>query len=199
MAKEIEAKFLNVEIEDVRNRLKKLGANLKTPMRLMKRVMAKTPEMKIQKAFVRVRDEGDKITMTYKRNNKETVDGTYEVEIKIDDFANGIELLSAIGIPYETYQESRRETWMLDNVEIVIDEWPWIKPYIEIEGKNEASVKMIAEKLGFDWKQAKFGSVMSAYIAEYPVMERDNILLSDLSEVKFGTMIPKLLIDGITK
>jgi len=199
MAKEIEAKFLNIEIEDIRNRLKKLGANLKTPMRLMKRVMAKTQEMQIQKAFVRVRDEGDKITMTYKRNDKETVDGTYEVEIKIDDFVKGVELLSAIGIPYETYQESHRETWILNNVEIVIDEWPWIKPYIEIEGENEDSVKAIAEKLGFDWIQAKFGSVMSAYIAEYPVMERDNILLSDLPEVKFDTAIPKLLIDGITK
>lgn len=199
MAKEIEAKFLNIEIEDIHNRLKKLGANLKTPMRLMKRVMAKTPEMRIQKAFVRVRDEGDKITMTYKRNDNETIDGTYEVEIKIDDFAKGVELLSVIGIPHETYQESRRETWLLDNVEIVIDEWPWIKPYIEIEGENEMSVKIIAEKLGFDWTQAKFGSVMSAYIAEYPVMERDNILLSDLPEVKFGTMVPKLLIDGVVK
>lgn len=196
MPKEIEAKFLNIDIEDVRGRLKKLGANLKTPMRLMKRIMAKTPEMRIQKAFVRVRDEGDKITMAYKRNDKQTVDGTYEVEIKIDDFARGVELLAAMRIPQETYQESRRETWMLDNVEIVIDEWPWIKPYIEIEGESEMAIQTISEKLGFDWTQAKFGSVMAAYIAEYPVMERDNILLSDLPEVKFNTMIPKLLTDG---
>ena len=67
MNTEIEAKFVNVSIDDVRSNLTKLGAVLEQPMRLMKRVTIDSDFMRSNNAFLRIRDEGNKITITYKQ------------------------------------------------------------------------------------------------------------------------------------
>lgn len=59
------------------------------------------------------------------------------------------------------------------NPEIKLDEWPWAKPYVEIEGPDERSVKDTAVKLGLEWSQAKHGSVEVVYQAEYDVSDED--------------------------
>ena len=63
----------------------------------------------------------------------------------------------------KSYQETRRESWLLEETEIEVDTWPWIPPFIEIEGKNEIIVRSVAEGLGFDWRNAKHGSVENIY------------------------------------
>lgn len=193
MPTEIEVKFLNVNIEDIRLKLKQNKAVLKEPMRQMRRITIKTPQMRAEKALLRVRDEGDKVTMTYKRFENECVDGCQEVEIVVSDFQQTIDLLACIGFPSFTFQESKRETWLLEGTEVVIDEWPWIAPYIEIEGKCESDLRQAAQKLGFDWATASFGSVMRAYEAEYPHILETEFLLSDLPEVRFGADLPSAL------
>ncbi|MDR2901951.1 MAG: CYTH domain-containing protein [Lactobacillales bacterium] len=190
MEKEIEVKFLQVDIGRVREKLEKAGAVLKVPMRMMRRAMVKTHEMYENESFLRIRDEGDKVTMTYKQFDANAVDGCRELEITVSDFDKAVLLTRLIGMPQATYQESKRETWEMDGVEIVIDEWPWIKPYIEIEGKSESALRAAAAKLGFDWRAAIFGSVMRAYEAEYPVILKTGFLISDLSETRFGADIP---------
>ncbi len=191
MKKEIEVKFLQVDIDETRQTLNKIGATLVSPMHLMRRATIKTPEMYQNDSFVRVRDEGDKITLTYKQFNAPTIDGCDESEVIVSDFHETLKLLQCAGLPAGTYQESKREKWLLGNTEIVIDEWPWIKPYIEIEGETPELVKEVAQKMGFDWNNAVFGSVMRAYEAEYPVVIEKNILLSDFPEVKFGQELPE--------
>lgn len=196
MKKEIEAKFLQISIDEIREKLIKLNAALQTPMRLMRRVMIKTPEMYKNDSFLRVRDEGNKITITYKQFEKQSVDGCNEIEVNISHFDDMIALLKHIGLSFITYQESKRECWTLDNVEIVIDEWPWVKPYIELESETEEELRCVAQKLNLNWDDAVFGSVMRAYEAEYPIMKEQNILISDIPEVKFNQKIPELLING---
>ena len=87
-----------------------------------------------------------------------------------------------------TYQESKRETWTLGGAEVVIDEWPWINPYIEIEAENEAIVRDVATRLGFDWGDAVFGSVDVIYNKEYPDMTVRGVI--DVKEVRFGQPSP---------
>ena len=67
MQTEIEAKFPNVDFEKIRAQLKQLGASLEQPMRHMRRAIIETPSMRENNSFVRVRDEGDKVTLTYKQ------------------------------------------------------------------------------------------------------------------------------------
>lgn len=74
----------------------------------------------------------------------------------------------------------------------MLDEWPWLPTYIEIEGPTEAAIKETAHKLGFDWADAKFGSVDTAYLDEYTKMtERESI--GDLPKVEFGKSVPNWL------
>ena len=192
MKNEIEAKFVNINIDDIRSRLTELGAILIQPMRDMQRVTIDTPELKKKDAFVRIRNEGDKTTITYKQFNSLSIDGVKEVEITVDDFDTAVTLFKEAGLAYGSLQESRRETWRLDEVEIVIDEWPWLNPYIEIEAPSEDLVISTSEKLGFNWDDAIFGDVMAAYRVQYPHLGL-NDTVGNLPEVRFGDPLPDLL------
>jgi len=194
MQTEIEVKFLAVDHAAVRAKLKTLGAVCEAPMRLMHRAVFDWPKRMLKEAedgFLRVRDEGDKITMTYKVFNERTVDGAGEVEIVISDYQKGIALLKAIGMVLKSEQESKRETWRLGDSEIVLDEWPWLKPYIEIEGPSKERLQEVAAQLGFDWKDAVFGSVTSAYRAEYDIPYE--VSIGETPQIAFGAPVPEWL------
>lgn len=195
MKTEFEAKFVDVNIEDIRQRLQSLGAKLEKPMRLMRRVVIDTPEMKKKNAFVRVRDEGHRTTITYKQFDELSVDGAKEHEVIVSDFDEAAALLAAAGLAYTSFQESKRETWTHEDVEIVIDEWPRLSPYIEIESVSSDKVKAFAEKLGFYWSDAVFGDVMAAYRVQYPHLT-DTDTVGNVPEVKFGDPLPDLLKAG---
>lgn len=96
MSREIEAKFLQINVEATCDKLKEVGATMKSPMRLMRRVMIKTNKMIKDDSFLHVRDEGGKITMTYKKFNEQVIDGCEEIEIAVSDFEKTIELLGVL-------------------------------------------------------------------------------------------------------
>jgi len=193
MKSEIEAKFLDVSIDDIRDRLNAAQAVLEHPMRLMKRALIEEPHHVKENSFIRIRDEGDKTTLTFKRrtlpDGTTTIDSTKEIETTVGDFDTAVEIFSEAGWQYITLQESRRETWHLDGAEVVIDEWPWIQPYIEIEAESEEIVRAVAAKLGLDWKDAAFGSVDIIYQRDFPKMSVRGII--DVKDARFGDPIPE--------
>lgn len=192
MKTEFEAKFLDIDIEDIRNRLKATGATLEKPMRLMRRVTIEDDHLRSQNAFVRVRDEGDRVTMTYKQFDSLSVDGAKEFEVTVSDFEEAVALLGAAGLPHRSFQETKRETWHLNGAEVLIDVWPWLNPYIEIESDSPESVKATAALLGLDWNDAVFGDVMTAYRHQYPhLTEKDTV--GHVPEVMFDGELPELL------
>lgn len=190
METEIEVKFLNVDFEAVRQKLIDIGATCVAPMRFMRRSLIEESHHKEVNGFIRVRDEGDKITMTYKQKDDEfALHGTKEIEVEVSDFDKTVKLLKIAGWPPVTYQESKRETWKLEDVEIVLDEWPWIPPYIEIEAPNERLVRKTAEMLGFAWEDAVIGSVDVIYEREYPKLTNRGVI--DIKEVRFDDPVPE--------
>lgn len=191
---EIEVKFLDINHNDIRKKLLSIQATCVTPMRTMRRATFDNDFMHTDKdSFLRIRDEGDRTTMTYKQfSERHAVDGAKEIEITISDFEKGLAIMEQTGLFPSSIQESKRETWKLDNVEIVLDEWPWLKPYIEIEGESEDALRSVARLLGLDWSRAAFGDVMVAYRAEYThLTPKDTV--GNLPEVRFGDPLPKLL------
>lgn len=192
MNTEIEAKFLDVDFDEIRKKLAELGAICVQPMRLMRRVIIEPPELAAKDALLRVRDEGNKVTLTYKQFDDQTsVTGTQEIEVEVSDFDTTIALLKATGLPYDSFQESRRETWRLHEVEVVLDEWPWLNPYIEIEGKSEQSVKKAASQLDLKWSDAVFGKVTTAYLKQYPTMDLSRF--GTIEHVAFGDPMPEII------
>lgn len=195
MKTETEVKFLDISIRAVRNQLKVLGAVCEQPMRTMRRTIIDYPDKRLEKeidAFIRVRDEGDKITLTYKQFKQHSVDGAREIELVVSSYEDIVSIFEAIGLSIKSFQESRRETWRLGSTEIMLDEWPWLKPYMEIEGESEAALRDVAKKLGLNWDNAVFGDVMAAYRAEYPHLH-DTDTVGSLSQVQFDAPLPALL------
>jgi adenylate cyclase class 2 len=193
MNTEFEVKFVSVDHDAVREKLQTLGAQLEKPMRLMKRAIIETPALKANDAFMRVRDEGDRVTLTYKQFKELSIDGAKEYEVVVSDFQTTVDILFAAGMPYRSLQESKRETWTLDGAEVVLDEWPWLRPYIEIEGEGEQHVKDVAVKLGYKWSDAVFGDVMAAYRVQYPHLSESDTV-GNIPEVRFQDPMPPLLI-----
>lgn len=193
MQPEIEAKFLDADHNELRAKLKSLGAKLVQPMRLTKRKNFDFADGRLddqQNGWVRLRDSGDKITVAYKRLDNRSLNGTHEVSTIVESFEATEAFLKAIGLKQTSYQETKRESWQLDGCEIELDVWPWLKPYVEIEGLDEAAVKACAAKLGLDWEHVCHGSVEIAYQAEYDVTDRE---IDDLPVITFETPLPELL------
>lgn len=172
----------------MRRRLTAVGAVCEQPMRLMKRALIDNEELNAKHAFLRIRDEGDKTTATFKQFDSHSLTGAKELAIDVSDFDTTLAILKQFNLEPRTVQESRRETWKYKTTEVVIDEWPWIPPYIEIEGDSEAAVESAAAELGFDWNDAEFGSVDVIYNREYPDMTVRGVI--DIPEVKFGNSVP---------
>ena len=189
MKTEIEVKFINITIDTIQQRLLAAGAVCEQPMRLMRRALMETPDMAAKDAFLRLRDEGNKVTLTYKQHLKTGIEAANEIETTVDDFDATKALLEASGMIFHTYQESRRETWKLGDVEVVIDVWPWMPPYIEIEGDNEASIREAAAILGFSWDEAVFGGVDVVYRMVYPAMSVRGVI--DIPLVRFDDPVPQ--------
>ena len=193
MQTEIEAKFLAVDHDDLRRKLREAGAELVAPMRLMRRYAFDFPDGRLRQeenGWARVRDEGGKITLSYKRLADRTLHGTKEVGITVDSFENAKALLEALGLAAKAYQETRRESWRMDGAEIELDHWPWTKPYVEIEAADEAAVKAVVAKLGLNWDRAVFGSVEIVYTHEYDVSDAT---INALPLMTFDSPVPKEL------
>ena len=183
MKNEIEATFLSINKDLIRNKLKKIGFNLEIPEYVMKRKTFDFSNVILgHQKWGRVRQEFNKITMTIKEVRGLGINDTYEIELEVDNFDNATKFFEACNIHEKAFQENMREVWQKENVEVTIDTWPGLKPFIEIEGANEEIVKKISQDLGFDFKQAIFGSIDIVYEKELGI-PREKII--DLSEITF--------------
>lgn len=162
---EFEATFLAVDKDEVRTRFKNAGARLVYSEFLMKRVVFHTNKSK-PGSWLRVRQEADKVTMSFKQVLGDKIEDQKEIEIVVDNFDNSVLLLEEIGAIRKSYQETKRELWGLDGVQVTIDTWPGLNPFVEVEGLSEEQVKSVSTKLGFDYKKAYFGAVDGIYEQE---------------------------------
>ncbi len=172
MYTEFEATFTKINKQEIREKLKAIGAKLERKEFLQKRVVFNLPNgHEIDGGWLRVRDEGDKITMSLKVVKEGKIEDQKEIQLNIDSFDNAVSLLETIGCENKAYQETKRELWKIDDIEVTIDEWPFLEPFVEIEGKSEAEVKSVSEKLDFDYSLAKFCAVDTLYAEKYGITE----------------------------
>lgn len=165
---EYEATFLDINKDEVRNNLKEAGAELVRPEYLQRRIPFDLPkERRSKDSWLRVRDEGDKITLSLKVVDGNKIEDQKEICVTVNDFDETVKLLESIGCEKKSYQETKRELWILDGVEITIDEWPFLEPFVEVEGKSEEEVIKISEKIGFNYSEALFCAVGRLYQMKY--------------------------------
>lgn len=192
MKTEIEAKFLNINLDEIRTKLKKAGAICDQPMQVMRRVTFDIPGAKVKNRFVRVRDEGHRITMTYKQYDEMSLTGAKEIELNVNNYEDALLFVQAIGAKTRSVQEARRELWHLGDAEIVLDEWPWLNPYMEIEAPSEDGVRNAAKAIGLNWDDAVFGDINVAFREQYPHMAEEDAVYN-LPDIRFDLPLPEML------
>jgi len=168
MQQEREAKFLGVDPKAIREKLRALGATRVQPEQLMRRTVFDFSDRQPcrQGSWIRVRDEGDRVTLSFKQVTGTGIEDMQEVELVVDDFERAGRLLAALGYQQKAYQETKREKWVFRKAEITIDTWPGLRPFVEIEASDEETVKSVAVQLDFDYRNALFGSVDVVYERE---------------------------------
>jgi adenylate cyclase class IV len=188
MVQEIEARFLEIDMKDLRKRLKKIGAKRIHDMRLYRRQMFELCGS-YMKGYARVRDENGTITATVKTYPKgQKYANEYEVALGAGTtFEESISFMESTGLKKIAYHETIREKWKTkDGVEVTFDIIPGLPAYTEIEAKGEKQMKDISEKLGFHMKDATYGAYGLLFEHYYGFSEE--VFNKGLTEVKFNTI-----------
>lgn len=177
MKTEFELRILEIDVQKIVNKLMKLGAKKIGKFEQKRYIYDLKPATKGK--WIRLRTNGSKTTLTYKDIISNTIDGTKEVEIKVESFEQTNEFLENIGFYHRNYQENIRIQYILDGVEVDIDFWPMIPTYLEIEGESEDEIRIIKEKLEIDDSKVTFLNCDDIYSQIY------GIELSEIKELKF--------------
>lgn len=195
MAIEYEATFPNINKDKIRARLQDIGAVLEYPETLQKRSNFYPPKNEDNASWIRVRDEGrDIITMSYKTvpDKADVISQQKEICLRVDSFEEAKDFLLSLGCREKSHQETKRELWRMDGVEITIDEWPFLNPFLEIESNSEKAVKNIAEKIGYNYQEALFCNVFYLYSQQYgiPIDDLKKRVSTELSRLTFFSKNP---------
>ena len=184
MNTEFEIVFTSVNHDDFREQIIQLGWLCVQEKTLMKRVVFENPR-KPKTSYVRVRDEWDRITCTYKdvSENTSSIDAVKELDVVIDNYDAMVEIFTRLWLKKKAYQETYRETWTIDDeVEIMLDIWPGLNPFIEIESHSESIVKKYTELFWFDYDEWIFWSVDQVYLQETGILPD---VINNLKEITF--------------
>jgi adenylate cyclase, class 2 len=165
---EYEYQFRNYDKSKLIKEMKQLGAKKKGEY--LFRVNVFNHPNKIEDTYIRVRDEGFRITMTYKYQPLNKF--ADENEIIIDDFDEAITILNNLGCKTKYYYEKIREIWNLDNCEIVFDTIPCNPEIMEVEAVKKKDLIKLIKKLDLE---------------KYRSQSYNNDILKEL----FGFTIPK--------
>jgi len=165
---EYEYQFRNYDKSKLIKQMKQLGAKKKGDY--LFRVNVFEHPNKIPDTYIRVRDEGFRITMTYKYQPLNKF--ADENEIIIDDFDEAITILNNLGCKTKHYYEKIREIWNLDNCEIVFDTIPCNPEFMEVEAVKKRDLTKLIKTLDLE---------------KYRSQSYNNDILNEL----FGFTIPK--------
>lgn len=168
--KEIEVRFLEIDKDTLLKELLELGAD-DLGETVLEEVIFYDADRKWrdEQKFIRLRRIGDVTKLTYKHNKGQTIDSASEIELEVSDIQKTEALLVKTGLIAFRHQQKKRHTFKLDNVIVDIDTWPRIPTYVELEGPSEKSLRAIAGKLGFDWKDAVFDDARSIIENKYSI------------------------------
>ena len=177
---EYEAKFIAIDKDVIRQKLNDAGYQCILPEFLYRRQVFDVPGAGPEK-WGRVRWEKEVINLSIKHTVDVTsIDGTHEhlINIPINEnpmqqYHDAIDFMIACGMTPAGEQENKREIWTKGDVEICIDTWPGVKPYVEIESMDEATVRAASHELGFDFSTALFGGITTIYETELGISVND--------------------------
>lgn len=184
--KEIEAKFTDINVKEIQKKIKLNGGKKIHKLMLYRRYVFDLFDNK--NGYIRVRHENNKTIMTVKTysNNSKFAD-EYEITV-LSTLEEARDFLIAQGYKVKHYHETLREKWSLgDCHEIAIDYIPGIPTYVELECKNEKSIKKVAKLLDLDINKAEYDAYWKQYVDYYGINKND-ILTKTIPSLTFNNI-----------
>ena len=163
MNTEVEVRILNIDKEDLINKLEKLGAKFIGDWLQIRYVYDFKPIDKNR--WIRLRTNGIETTLTIKEIHDKTINGTRELEIKVDPIETTHLILEKLGYKRRSIQENKRIRYILNDVEIDIDTWPYLNTYVEFEGNSEEEIIKVMELLGYKYEDATTDDAQDIYMS----------------------------------
>ena len=186
---EIVVKYLDIDVGDAQARLAKIGAK-KVSDGLIRQKVYDYPDLRLNKmgAWIRLREEDGKITLTYKKrlgmkDGVKNDEGMEEVEAGVEDFEKTAMIFEKAGMYLKFYEEKKRITYKKGKLKFDIDIWPILPAYLEIEGESWAELDGAARLLGLDPKNKKILSAMQIFDL-YGLTEMDYEVLTFEKQIK---------------
>ena len=176
MDTEIEVRILNIDKEDLIHILEKNNAKFIGDWLQIRYVYDFKPVDPHR--WIRLRTNGITNTLTIKEIHDKTELGTKELEIEVSSIEKTHEILEKLGYKRRSIQENKRTRYILNDVEIDIDTWPYINTYVEFEADSLDKIKEVIKLLGFDYKDTVTDDAQDIYMSLGYTQE-------DLNNLKF--------------
>lgn len=187
MPVEIEAKMHVRDLEQVRRRLREVGATFVGDM-LERNTFYDTEDRELLAG-----DRGLRVrtallqqtgvvtsTMTYKGpRHHGPLKSRDELETTVGDAEQAGGLLEALGFGPVLSFEKKRQTWDLADCRVELDELPYIGSFVEIEGATEGKILELRNDLGL----ADASLIKTSYVAMLKTYLQENKIISN--EVRF--------------
>ena len=161
MKSEYEIRFLDIDKENLINKLENLNATFIGNWLQKRYIYDFNPVL--SNKWIRLRTNGEVSTLTIKEITNNKIDGTKELEIVVSDFEETNKILNELGYHARSIQMNKRIRYILDEVEIDIDFWPMIPTYVEFEADSIEKIKNLCKKLDINYDNLTTMSVPEVY------------------------------------
>lgn len=177
--KELEKKILEIDKKKVADNLEKMGA-AKTFEGLLKVRYLDTNDEKIRKSgdLLRVREFGDEYTEIVYKTNKRIENGCKvydEYTFKGKSFEDALNFFKKLDLKTTCSYEKKRTVYYYQDSEIVIDEYPGIPPFLEIESENANQIEDIIKYLGLNEYESSCETINELLERKYKNVELNNL------------------------
>jgi adenylate cyclase, class 2 len=107
-----------------------------------------------------------------------------EIEFEVSDFTAARQFLEALGFKESVRYEKWRTTYLLDDLEITLDEMPFGN-FTEIEGNDPGQIQRTAIKLALDWSARINFSYMMLFdqVRRNKDIELTNLTFEDFRDI----------------
>lgn len=162
MALEIEAKFAVNHLADLRREIIDLGGRLLHDRTLERnwRYDRADGELTIKAHVLRLRQD-DRTTLTYKSPAGNQM-SRQEIELEVTNAETAGQFLQALGFEVIAIYEKYRETLILDDVEIALDELPF-GSFVELEADSPDGLERAAKRLALVWDRRLLKSYLELF------------------------------------
>ncbi len=160
---EIELKFLDIGVNEIKEKLEKLGAELiyDSYTESFPFLAEGFHSSDSSKKYLRIRKINEDVKITYKDPAKKSeMTNREEIEISVDNYEEAIKLMEKLGFKKGKIFKKHRIHYELGDIHFELDRLENIPTYLEIETQTEDAMKDICKRLDLNILNGKKGTIV---------------------------------------